>query len=118
MPSIHGPLTSPTTGAQLGVWGGRFSIIAQTGSNVSGITDANFSSKIIRASNHIIVTPANSTARAINFVNTTAAGTSATLPYATMTNNTSILLRYTALSLYNGQTAQFYFVVFAGGTNT
>lgn len=110
MPSSHSVLTSPIKG----VWGGRFSIVTQAGANISAITDANFNSLIVRASSHIIVTPANSTARIINDV----AAAAAAVPLASMTNNASILLNYVCPAAFAAQTARFYFLVFSGGTIT
>lgn len=120
MPSVHGVLTSPTTGAGLGVWAGRFSFT--TGGTPGTIfnqviTDASFTSKIIRASNHILCLPANTTARSLNNVILGAAGNSrCNTPLATMTNNASIIFTYTDHA--PAAPVSFYFFVFAGGTNT
>jgi hypothetical protein len=80
------------------------------------ITDASFTSKIIRASNHILVTPANTTARGLGVATTSGTRTAIFVPLATMTNNASILLTYTNPN--PAAPVSFYFFVFGGGTNT
>jgi hypothetical protein len=111
MAAEHGMLVSPVSNARVGVWAGRFSFTtATTGVQTATITDTGFSTMIIRASNHIVLTSANITAASLY-------GTAVNRGvYAQMTNNASILVGY--YSNGAGGTPSFYFMVFGGGTIT
>lgn len=120
MASEHGVIRSAVSNAASsadGAWLGKVSIVTQAGANISGIQDSSaFTSRIIRASNRVILTPANSTAAKIN--RQIAATSHVVVPWATLTNNASILIRYNCPAAFAGETATFYFQVFSGGTAT
>ena len=56
-PPIHGPFRIETTGPN--VFGGRLSWTTSAGNHTVNITNSNFTSRVVRASAEIILTPAN-----------------------------------------------------------
>lgn len=118
-PSVHGVFRIPSTSTQGDVWGGRFTFTSAGSAagtqEVVNINDSNFTSRVVRASNHILVTPADAEARGLVWANT--GNGNVFLPVAIMTNNSTISFTYTSPDT-TPRDCTFYFLIFAGGTNT